>query len=722
MIKVTPIVYFKSLFSIFLLTIFGLISVNAQNLPQQRATDWSIVGAECTSYTDTILLSTLGIDATGGTDCSAIIVSSFANLPTSGGVVVFPNGTFRINSSINIPDNIQLLGQGAANTILKFDLGGSGHLLTLTGAIATQNDTLLSSALKDSHMLSITDASIYNSGDIIRIRENDAGRITSSWASNTIGQIVRIDSINTITNTLFIKQPIHIDFNSANYTRIQKITPAENIKISCLSLIRDDATSGQTSNIYMSYAYNCKLEGIASYNCNNAHVAMNNSFNNAVENSYFEDAHSYGAGGQGYGVTVQITSCDNLIQNNIFNHLRHSMLLQAGANGNVFGYNYSLNPYWTGVSLPAASAGDMVLHGNFVFLNLFEGNICQNIVIDDSHGSNGPYNTFFRNRAELYGIFMNNSPASDAQNFIGNEITNSGFLLGMYNLSGTNHFEFANNHNGTIKPSGTSALLDTSYYLQTQPYFWDYNTSSNPTTSTTSTTPTTPFPNIGYPVPFDSFKNIANQNYSAGAITSCHIDTLDIYKKICPNASTQFLGNNYDTSGIFTSYFENGNCDIFYKLHLSEHQISAITWVNDTLVIANSGQSYEWFLDGNSIGNTTNAVQPLSNGNYEVAVTFSDNTTCYSDVYALTNLGLTRLNTPQINISPNPFDSNINILSTKPISVSIYTLNGQLVYTSEQEKRHHNLALKLLTAGIYILKSKDENGTVVYSKIVKTNN
>jgi hypothetical protein len=95
-----------------------------------------------------------------------------------------------------------------------------------------------------------------------------------------------------------------------------------------------------------------------------------------------------GGGGKGYGIMVQNTSGDCLIENNIFRHLRHSMILQAGSNGNVFGYNYSIDPYWTEVSLPSNAAGDIVLHGNYVYANLFEGNLGQQIVIDDSHGIN----------------------------------------------------------------------------------------------------------------------------------------------------------------------------------------------------------------------------------------------------------------------------------------------------------------------------------------------
>jgi hypothetical protein len=138
----------------------------------------------------------------------------------------------------------------------------------------------------------------------------------------------------------------------------------------------------------MEYATNCYINGVEMDSCNYAHVTFSASSHCAVRNSYFHDAYSYGGGGKGYGIMVQNTSGDCLIENNIFRHLRHSMILQAGSNGNVFGYNYSIDPYWTEVSLPSNAAGDIVLHGNYVYANLFEGNLGQQIVIDDSHGIN----------------------------------------------------------------------------------------------------------------------------------------------------------------------------------------------------------------------------------------------------------------------------------------------------------------------------------------------
>jgi hypothetical protein len=113
------------------------------------------------------------------------------------------------------------------------------------------------------------------------------------------------------------------------------------------------------------------------------------------------------------------------------------------------------------------------MHGHYPFSNLFEGNIVQNIQIDQTWGPSGPYNTFFRNRAELYGMLMTSGTVqSDSLNFVGNEVTNTTPFFGNYALAGGAHFEFGNNIKGTITPTGTTNLPDSSYYLTGLPSFW----------------------------------------------------------------------------------------------------------------------------------------------------------------------------------------------------------------------------------------------------------
>jgi Secretion system C-terminal sorting domain len=206
-------------------------------------------------------------------------------------------------------------------------------------------------------------------------------------------------------------------------------------------------------------------------------------------------------------VVFEGSSSENLAENNIFEHLRHSMLIQSAANGNVFGYNYSKDPFW--VSSISNGAGDLTLHGNFPFCNLFEGNVGNNIVVDDSHALNGPNNIFFRNRAALWGIVMIGPNGSslgcgDSTIFVGNEVSNlfTGYAL----FAGNGNYLYGNNVQGNCNPAGTQNIVTTSYYLKNSTPLW-FSTGFLPT--------------VGYPNMLAAGNIQATANYTNNHLTSC---------------------------------------------------------------------------------------------------------------------------------------------------------------------------------------------------------
>jgi hypothetical protein len=138
------------------------------------------------------------------------------------------------------------------------------------------------------------------------------------------------------------------------------------------------------------------------------------------------------------------------------------MILQAGANGNVYAYNYSIDPYRDNF-IVSNSVGDFALHGNWTYANLFEGNVGQNLMVDNSHGKNGDCNTFFKNKLESWGIMVFPG-AGDAINFVGNEVTNKSLFYGRYMLGGTNHFELKNAIRGKIQETTTEIALPNSFF------------------------------------------------------------------------------------------------------------------------------------------------------------------------------------------------------------------------------------------------------------------
>lgn len=511
---------------------FITIVCNAQVFEPERITDWANAGNTSTIQAPSNQVSILdfGADNTGVNSCNSALSSAVADLNGEAGTIYFPQGEYFFSGAISLPDSVFVKGESSATT-LRFDLGGSGNLIVINGSINSTQLTLSADALKGSYEIELDDASSLNVGDIIRLYQFDEDYMFSSWAYGSLGQVIEIEQING--NTLVLADPLNHHYPLSRNPYVRKLNPKRNIGIECLRIERDDATTGQTSNIYFANAFNCVVRNVESENCNFAHVEVNGSSHVQVEGSYFHHAFAYGGGGQGYGVVFQSASSFCKAENNAFNHLRHSMLLQSGANGNVFAYNYSYDPFWVDGFLPSNSAGDAVLHGNYVFMNLFEGNTIQNIVVDASHGNNGPFNTFFRNRAELYGFFSDSGTPTDSMNVVGNEITNSGFPYGLFAVNGAGHYSYGNNVSGTTNPANTSNLTVNSLYL-------DGNLPSFLSTET--------LPMVGYPLAINQKLLPAETRFENNEPVSCEQIITEVAAQPENERQVRILGNEIQLS------------------------------------------------------------------------------------------------------------------------------------------------------------------------------
>jgi hypothetical protein len=459
-----------------------------QTPPQSSVTNWKSIGHKTTIAQKLVInVKRLGADATGSTPCDEYVQLALNNSRQTGAIIYFPKGTYFLTKPIELTSNQYLAGDGSEKTLLRFDLGGRNHLIYARGTTFAQWKKLNQNFLKGERNITL-DNEFLQAGDLIRFKVSDEDKISSSWAKGTVGQISKV--VKASKTEIQLADELRLDLTTKNEAQFIKITPERNLGVVNLRIVRSDATQGQTDNIHFEYTENALVSGVVSDSCNFAHVNNMYAYRSRIEGSHFRNAFHYGGGGKAYGVVIQFTSGQCMVENNIFQQLRHSILFQAGSHGNIVSYNYSYDPYWTGVFSPSSFAGDIVLHGNYPFLNLIEGNIAQNLVIDNSHGINGEGNTFLRNRLEHAGIFMNCNPASDGQNFIGNEVTGSGnithnfvpFPKGLYSLCGTGHYEYGNWHQTKLVPEDITSMVAT-LYLPNEPLFL---TKSD-------------FPSIGYP-------------------------------------------------------------------------------------------------------------------------------------------------------------------------------------------------------------------------------
>ncbi|MEP7110746.1 MAG: glycosyl hydrolase family 28-related protein [Ferruginibacter sp.] len=529
--------YFIASFSLAIITCCAL----SQVIPASRSADWTLAGYHGTipNYPVVKNITDYGGFADGVTANDLALQNAIESLTNQDGTIYFPAGTFLFNSPIRLRSGLVLKGEGATHTTLQFNLAGINNLITIAGNSSTTVAQITSSVLKDQSSLSVENASLFQVNDYVKIYQNDSTLVNDEWALESVGQVIHIKNISG--NTIYFSNALRRNYLLKDAPKIRRLMMATGVGIECLKIKRIDSTGQQTSNIYFSNAAKCWVKGVESDSCNFAHVQIASSTNIEVTNCYFHGAFAFGAGGKGYGISCEYTSGECLIGNNIFKHLRHAMLLQSGANGNVFDYNYSLEPFKSD-SLPGDLSGDIVLHGNYPYLNLFEGNIVQNIFADASHGINGPYNTMFRNRAESYGIIITQG-AGDSTNIIGNEITGTGFGKGNYFLRGNGNLEYGNNKNDTIIPSVITTAPGKSYIYNSIPAFWNISSS---------------WPPVGIPNILNAETIPAKERYIAGPDLTFCLATFPVIYTFSGNGNWN-IASNWSNNTIPPALLSNGS-------------------------------------------------------------------------------------------------------------------------------------------------------------------
>lgn len=512
---------------IFLITLFfSFYSLQAQIL---FTSDWSSAGLIHAQFTEdtTVNILDFGGDSSGHSNSDSAIIKALKIVEKRKAIIFFPAGKFLFNSTINLKrDSIVLRGKSYQSTQFVFDLmHKEKDCIHLFGAPTTDTSLIKSNADRGTNRIEVFNPGIFKKGDWVQLVCNDSLYMFSTWAYGSLGQVMRIDSI--VMDEIFLNSTLRFNYVKKLKPFLRKIQVRNQVGLECFSLIRLDTTINQTSNISMDYVVDSWVKGISSDSCNFSHLSLSHCAHIEISNNYFQQAFAYGGGGQGYGIALQFATSVCKVENNIFNHLRHAVLFQAGANGNVVSYNYMINPFWSETISPSNSAGDIVMHGNFPFANLIEGNINQNMIIDNSHGLNGPYNTYFRNRIELFGLIVTTSTSGDSLQIIQNEITNSN--LGYYILQGIGHINLANRIKGKIVPQGSIGLKESSLYLTNLEHpicFDDKNFR---------------WPYIGDPFNYDTESIPAKERYKQSLFALCKCEIISLQKDVSTFSSKQFF-------------------------------------------------------------------------------------------------------------------------------------------------------------------------------------
>lgn len=443
------------------------------DLPENARARWAQAGLRgpVTNFTNVLNVKNYGAKGNGTTDDTSAINSAISKAP-SGSVIYLPAGTYRLTKRIYLKSNMILRGDGSALTSLIFE--GSNTYDRCIGLACWDSDqpttyvTPTAGMEKGSAVVTVSSVAGFQAGDVIEIEEDNdpAWGFTESWQARVVGQLNRVVAVDAANSRLTLGHHLRHTFTAVRRPRLRRLVTITNAGVENLYVRRKDAVTGYT--IEMKFAVRCWVRNVESYMAYSAHVWMDRSFECEVRENYFHDAFVFGGGGQGYGVCSGKHTSDCLIENNVFYHLRHSMIVGSGANGNVYGYNCSsaraLDPEH-GTLQP-----DISVHGNYVFMNLFEGNVLEDADVPDWYAPAGPGNTLFRNRITNSGTAID--VGSNHQNFMGNVLT-QGTLTQDGALQGI--VDFANVKRGDVEnvawPDGVCGSLPDSLYRSVPPTF-----------------------------------------------------------------------------------------------------------------------------------------------------------------------------------------------------------------------------------------------------------
>jgi hypothetical protein len=421
-----------------------------------------------------------------GTGDDSAAIQAAIDTASAPAVIYFPAGTFLIEAQLSLKAGMVLRGAGYEAT--RLSCRHAGGCISIRGRTAGDYMALVNDAAKAATQIEVADGSAFIVGQGGQIRQADIVTAEADWGEGAVGQMVRIEAIHG--NTLTVNPPLHLDYKAANGSEIRPITYVDQVGIEDLALERlDSGASTGGNNLDFRYAADCWVRRVESDWTEKYHLAVSESLHLEIRDSYFHGAKSRGGGGNGYGVSLARQATAILVENNIFYDLRHSMILQIGANGCVCGYNYAEKNYsdddggWAKTYIS--------LHGHYAYMNLFEGNIIGWIGVGDYWGPIGPGNTLFRNQVLGTGRFdgfgdrhgIGIARIHGPQNIIANRLTGGSIYTSEppahpdvdYTEEWAKVLYHGNDEKGSLTwdPSLSDHSLPASFYLTAKPAFLD---------------------------------------------------------------------------------------------------------------------------------------------------------------------------------------------------------------------------------------------------------
>lgn len=235
-----------------------------------------------------------------------------------GGVVQFPFGTYKLTSSVEIPQNtlvdlgtstIDISSAPSASNAFRV-LGTFDSAYSLTADTSINGTTLTLSSL---------DAANFAEGDYVQVYSNTV--YDTGWSNATIGEIVRVYSVSGTTVTLnepLVGGPYTLLANAS----VRKANMVGNVEVRNGTIIGSTNPATIHTGVRFEIAKECKVFGTRILRCNGNGVNFRNAIYCIADSIYVEGdpdttVNSYS------GVNATDTSQDCKVVNSTFVSVHH---------------------------------------------------------------------------------------------------------------------------------------------------------------------------------------------------------------------------------------------------------------------------------------------------------------------------------------------------------------------------------------------------------------
>ncbi len=405
--------------------------------PEQIASwgdiDWTHTGRRSTAPANSVSVLDFGAIADDGqsdTEAFAAAVQAAgdagrSNNPTS---VRVPAGRYLLTETLQLQSNVVLVGDGKDATFVDLDLGGRDmEGITMVGAPFGNGEwtPLRADVDRNSNQILIPEGMTFATGQMLEIEQDNVDRMYSrdewivEWGQGSAGEIIRV--IDGGDGLVIAGHDLYEAYEVARNARVRPISALERAGIESMRVERLDPGYGHT--VAMRYATDVWIVDSELVMTSRAHVGIDVSSRCEISGSEIHGAHDYGDGGRAYGISIARHTTGCRVDDNALWDLRHAMIIQLGASGNVFAHNDARGSAGYEDRQPRA---DISIHGHWPQANLFEANVVDRIVFADWWGPSGPNNVFYRGCALEHVIVAENS---NDQGIVASVIGPGGFLI-----------------------------------------------------------------------------------------------------------------------------------------------------------------------------------------------------------------------------------------------------------------------------------------------------